>query len=108
MYTVKYYSSIKRNAFESVPMRWLNLQSITQTEVSQKEKNKYINAYTWDLEKIVLMNLFREKEWKCRQREQTCGHNGGKRPGQVEKVVLTYTLSYVKQINLLGHECSIG
>ena len=51
MYTVKYYSSIKRNAFESVPMRWLNLQSITQTEVSQKEKNKYINAYIWNLER---------------------------------------------------------
>ena len=51
MYTVKYYSSIRRNAFESVPMRWMNLQSITQTEVSQKEKNKYINAYIRNLER---------------------------------------------------------
>ena len=76
MYTVKYYSSIKRNAFESVPMRWMNLQSITQTEVSQKEKNKYINAYTWDLEKIVLMNLFREKKWGCRLENRLVGTVG--------------------------------
>ena len=36
-----YYSAIKRNAFESVLMRWMNLEPIIQTEVSQKKKNKY-------------------------------------------------------------------
>ena len=36
-----YYSAIKRNAFESVLMRWMNLESITQSEVHQKEKDKY-------------------------------------------------------------------
>ena len=35
------YSAIKRNAFESVLMRWMNLESITHSEVSQKEKYKY-------------------------------------------------------------------
>ena len=35
------YSAIKRNAFESVLMRWMNLEPITQSEVSQKEKDKY-------------------------------------------------------------------
>ena len=34
-------SAIKRNAFESVLMRWMNLESIIQSEVSQKEKDKY-------------------------------------------------------------------
>ena len=38
--TVEYYSAIKRNAFESVLMRWMNLESITESEVSQKEKGK--------------------------------------------------------------------
>ena len=38
IYTMKYYSAIKRNAFESVLMRWMNLESIIQSEVSQKEK----------------------------------------------------------------------
>ena len=40
-YTMEYYSAIKRNAFESVLMRWMNLKPIIQGEVSQKEKDKY-------------------------------------------------------------------
>ena len=38
---MEYYSAIKRNAFESVLMRWMDLEPIIQSEVSQKEKNKY-------------------------------------------------------------------
>ena len=41
IYTMKYYSAIKRNAFESVLMRWMNLEPIIQSEVSQKDKDKY-------------------------------------------------------------------
>ena len=41
IYTMKYYSAIKRNAFASVLMRWMNLEPIIQSEVSQKEKDKY-------------------------------------------------------------------
>ena len=41
IYTMEYYSSIKRNSFESVLMRWMNLEPIIQSEVSQKEKDKY-------------------------------------------------------------------
>ena len=41
IYTMEYYSAIKRNTFESVLMRWMNLDSIIQNEVSQKEKDKY-------------------------------------------------------------------
>ena len=41
IYTVKYYSAIKRNALESVLIRWMNLEPIAQSEVSQKEKDKY-------------------------------------------------------------------
>ena len=36
-----YYSAIKKNAFESVPMRWMKLEAIIQNEVSQKEKHQY-------------------------------------------------------------------
>ena len=35
---MKYYSAIKRNTFESVLMRWMKLEPIIQSEVSQKEK----------------------------------------------------------------------
>ena len=46
---MEYYSAIKRNAFESVLMRWLDLEPIVQTEVSQKEKYKYrILMYIYD------------------------------------------------------------
>ena len=38
---MEYYLGIKRNAFDSVLMRWMNLEPILQSEVSQKEKNKY-------------------------------------------------------------------
>ena len=38
---MEYYSAIKRNAFEPVLMRWMNLEPIIQSEVSQKEKDKY-------------------------------------------------------------------
>ena len=41
IYTMEYYSAIKRNTFESVLMRWTNLEPIIQSEVSQKEKDKY-------------------------------------------------------------------
>ena len=41
IYTMKYYSAIKKNTFESVLMRWMNLEPIIQSEVSQKEKDKY-------------------------------------------------------------------
>ena len=41
VYTMEYYSVIKRNAFESVLMRWMNLEHIIQSEVSQKEKDSY-------------------------------------------------------------------
>ena len=41
IYMVEYYSAKKRNTFESVLMRWMNLEPIIQSEVSQKEKDKY-------------------------------------------------------------------
>ena len=41
IYTMEYYPAIKRNVFESVLMRWMNLEPIIQSEVIQKEKDKY-------------------------------------------------------------------
>ena len=41
IYTMEYYSAIKRNTFKSVLMRWMNLEPIIQSEGSQKEKDKY-------------------------------------------------------------------
>ena len=41
IYTMEYYSAIKKNAFESVLMRWMKLEPSIQSEVSQKEKHQY-------------------------------------------------------------------
>ena len=41
IYTMEYYWAIKKNTFESVLMRWMKLEPIIQSEVSQKEKHQY-------------------------------------------------------------------
>ena len=61
IFTIEYYLAIKRNAFESVLMRWMNLEPIIQSEVNQKEKNKY----------HILMHIYRiekngTEEFICR------------------------------------------
>ena len=38
---MEYYSAMKRNTFESVLMRWMNLEPIIQSEVSQREKHQH-------------------------------------------------------------------
>ena len=50
--TMEYYSSIKKNTFVSVLMRWMKLEPI-QSEVSKKEKTpiQYTSAYIWNLER---------------------------------------------------------
>ena len=42
IYIIEYYSAIKKNAFESVLMRWMKLETIIQSEGSQKEKHQHI------------------------------------------------------------------
>ena len=41
IYTMEYYSAIKKNTFESVLMRWMKLEPFIHSEVSQKEKHQY-------------------------------------------------------------------
>ena len=41
IYTMEYYSAIKKNSLESVLMRWMKLEPIIQSEVSQKDKDQY-------------------------------------------------------------------
>ena len=41
IYAMQYYSAVKKNSFESILMRWMKLEPIIQSEVSQKEKYQY-------------------------------------------------------------------
>ena len=75
VYTIEYYSAIKRNTFESVLMRWMNLELIIQSGVSQEEKDKYhILKHMCRIRKMVLKNLLTGQQWRNRHREQTYGH----------------------------------
>ena len=42
IYTMEYYSAIKRNEFESILVRWINLEPVILSEVSQKEKKQIL------------------------------------------------------------------
>ena len=44
IYTTEYYSAIKKNKIGSFAEMWMDLETVTQREVSQKERNKY---YIW-------------------------------------------------------------
>ena len=52
IHTTEYYSAIKKNTFESVLIKWIKLEPIIESGISQKEKHQiqYINAYIWNLE----------------------------------------------------------
>ena len=80
---MEYYSAIKRNEIGSFVETWMHLETVIQSEVSQKEKNKYwilILIYYIYVEprKMVQMNRFAGQKLRQRCREQTYGHQGGK------------------------------
>ena len=63
IYTMEYYSDIKRNKLESVLVRLMNLEPVTKSEVNQKEKKKYhILMHMYRIYYIVLINLFAGQE----------------------------------------------
>ena len=63
IYTMEYYSAIKRNDCESVEVRWMYLEPVIQSEISHQEKNKYhILMHTYGIRKTALMNMFAGQE----------------------------------------------
>ena len=80
IYTMEYYSAIKKNAFESVPMRWMKLEPIIQSEVSQKEEHQYsILTHIYGIRKMVTMTLYVRQQKRHRCKEETFGHCGRRR-----------------------------
>ena len=76
---MEYYSAIKKNTFESVLMRWMKLEPIIQSEVSQKEKHQYsiimhiYNAYIMEFRKMVMITLYERQQKRHRYIEQSFG-----------------------------------
>ena len=77
---MEFYSAIIRDTFELVLMRWMNLEPIIHSEVSQKEKDKYhIQCICMESRKMVLMNLFARQQWRKRHRERLWTWGEGRR-----------------------------
>ena len=65
IYTIEYYSAIKRNTSESVLMRWMNQEPIIQSKVSQKEKDTYhIFTYIYGIQDFPGSSV--SKEFSCK------------------------------------------
>ena len=81
IYTMEYYSAIKKNAFESVLMRWMKLEPIIQSEVSQKEKHQYsiLKHIYMEFRKMVTMTLYARQQKRHRCKEQIFGLCGRRR-----------------------------
>ena len=82
IYTMEYYSAIKKNTFESVLMRWMKLEPIIQSEVSQNEKHQYsILTYIYmEFRKMVTITLCMRQQKSHRCIEQffgLCGRGRG-------------------------------
>ena len=74
IYAMEYYSAIKKNAFESVLMRWMKLEPIIQSEVSQKEKHQYcILMHVYGFRKMVMITLYVRQQKRHRCKEQSFG-----------------------------------
>ena len=73
IHTMEYYSAIKRNELELYVVRWMDLETVIQSEVSQKEKNKYrMLTHIYGMKKkMVLKNLGAGQEQRHRCREWT-------------------------------------
>ena len=79
IYTVEYYSAIKRNEIELFVVTWMDLESVIQSEVSQKEKNKYrVLTHLWEPRKMVQCSggLHRLPEGVVCVESDLCLHTG--------------------------------
>ena len=66
----------KKNSFESVLMRWMNLKPIIYRVKEVRETNIAYEHMCMESRKMVLMNLFAGQKWRHRHRKQTCGQSG--------------------------------
>ena len=74
LYTMEYYSAIKKNTFESVLVRWMKLEPTIQSEVSQKEKHQYsILIIYMEFRKMVMITLYMRQQKRHRCIEQSFG-----------------------------------
>ena len=62
IYTMEYYSTIKKNEIRPFAAKWMDLEINMLSEVSQTEKDKYDIDYTQNIKKIIQMNLYTKQK----------------------------------------------
>ena len=63
IYTMEYYSAIKKNSFESVLMRWMKLEPIIQNEVSRKIKTIKVYSHIYiEFRKMLMITLYEKQK----------------------------------------------
>ena len=94
---MEYYSAIKKNAFESVLIRWMKLEPIIQSEVSQKEKHQYVNAHIWNLERWQWWPYMRDSKRDTDMKNRLLDSVGEGKGGMIwQKSIETCILSHMK------------
>ena len=100
IYTVEYYSALKRNTFESVLMRWMNLEPIIEGRESEKERQiLYIDTYIWNLERRYQRSYMQGSKGDTDVKNRLLDSVGEDKGGMFwENSIETCTLPYVKQM----------
>ena len=102
VYTIEYYSAIKKSEIMLFAATWLDLEIIILSEVSQTEKDKFLmislKCRIWNM---TQMNLFTKEKQTHRHRKQTFGYQSGKRVGRdkleiyEEQIQATLCMKYI-------------
>ena len=101
---IEYYSAIKKNAFESVLMRWMKLEPIIEWNKSERKTPiQYTNAYIWNLERWYQLPYMRDSKRDIDVKNSLSDCVGEGKGGMIwESTVETCILSYVKWITSPG------
>ena len=104
IYTMEYYSAIKKNTFESVLMEWINWSLLYRvTQVKRKTPIKYTNAYIWNLERWQQWPYMWDSKRDTDVKNSLLDSMGEGEGGMIQEgSVKTCILSYVKQITNPG------
>ena len=96
IYTMEYYLAIKRNKIESFAEMWMELESVIQSEVSQKEKNKYcILTHICGIQKNGIDEPVCKAEIKTQMQRTYMWTWGGGKVEEIKRLGLTLINYYV-------------
>ena len=91
---MEYYSDIKRNEIGSFVETWMDLETVIQSEVSQKEKNKYriLTHVMWNLEKWYRWSSLQGRSWDTDVENKRMDTKGGKLWGGGDGGVMNWAI----------------